>query len=141
MDGGLLAMRPDGEVNTAWRRAGTVFVTHQDASDEESVGTGEQPWVATNSNGTYIVWTSKREGELLLAKIESHVPEKISDNARDFVIVAVDGSKPFVQVFWEVRSWQLKSHYGAYERIESLSRRTLPLRIAALLFPVHRIAR
>ena len=103
MDGGLSAMRPDGEVVTAWRRAGTVFVTHQDASDEESVGTGEQPWVATNSNGAYVVWTSKREGELLLAKIESLVPEKISDSARDPIIVSVNGPKPFVQVFWEQR--------------------------------------
>jgi len=103
MDGGMLAMRPDGEVVTAWRRAGTVFVTNQDASDEESVGTGEQPWVATNSNGAYVVWTSKREGELLLAKIESLVPEKISDNVRDPIIVSVNGPKPFVQVFWEQR--------------------------------------
>jgi len=99
MDGGMLAKPPDGEVVTVWRRAGTVFVTHQDASDEESVGTGEQPWLATNSNGTYIVWTSKREGELLLAKIESLVPEKISDNACDPVIVSVNVPKPFVQVF------------------------------------------
>jgi len=71
MDGGLLAIRADGEVVTARRRAGTVFVINQKTSDEEAIGSGEQPWMLANSNGTYVVWTSKREGELLLAKIES----------------------------------------------------------------------
>ena len=88
----MLAMRPNGQVVTARRRAGTVFVINQKTSDEEAIGSGEQPRVVTNSNGTYVVWTSKREGELLLAKIES------------------------------------------------LSGRTLPLTIEALLVPVHRIS-
>jgi len=104
MDGGMLAVRPDGEVVTAWRRAGTVFATNENTSNEEFIGNGEQSWLASNSNGTYIVWTSKREGELLLARLESLAPEKISDNARDPIVVTANGGKPFVQVFWEQRS-------------------------------------
>ena len=104
MDGGMLAIGPDGEVVTAWRRAGIVYATKQDATDEQVIGTGEQPWITTNSNGTYVVWTSKKEGELLLSRTESAAPEKLSENARDPVIVSLNGAKPFVQVFWEQRS-------------------------------------
>ena len=56
MDGGMLAITPNGEVITAWRRAGTVFTSLGSSDPEEMLGNGEQPWIASNTNGTYVAW-------------------------------------------------------------------------------------
>jgi len=97
----MLTTNPLGEVSTVWRRGGTIYSTDQRRDTESVLGNGEQPWIASNSQGTTIVWTTARQGDLLLARLDSREPEKIAVYARDPVLVAGESSNPVQYVFWE----------------------------------------
>ncbi|MFN7291023.1 MAG: hypothetical protein ACK5YR_20635 [Pirellula sp.] len=104
MDGGMLAITPTGEVITAWRRAGAVFTSLRASEPEIMLGNGEQPWIASNTNETYVAWIAKLDGELRLEKVGTANPTTIAKNARDPIVVAGDGDNSIAYVFWEQRS-------------------------------------
>jgi hypothetical protein len=103
MDGGALAIDAKGKVTSVWRRATEVFSLGT-ARQEQRLGIGEQPWCAAGSEGAYIVWLSRRPGELWLQAPSSRRPEKIADNANDPVVAAsASGAGPVV-IVWEAGS-------------------------------------
>lgn len=53
MDGGALGVRPDGTVETVWRRRGTVYRCVP-GEPEVAVGEGTQPWMPPS--GGFVVW-------------------------------------------------------------------------------------
>lgn len=112
MDGGMMAITPSGEIITAWRRAGTIFTSTRSSEPEMSLGNGEQPWIASNTNGTYVAWITKRDGELRLVKVGKDNPIKIADKARDPIIVANDGDNSIAYLFWEQQSGEGVSIMG-----------------------------
>jgi BNR repeat-like domain len=103
MDGGMLAITAKGEVVSAWRRGGTVYTTSGKKASETMLENGEQPWIASNSSGTYVAWITKRDGELRMRKLGTLKSAKIAESARDPVVVAGNGSDPIVYVLWEQR--------------------------------------
>ncbi|MEQ1827817.1 MAG: sialidase family protein [Pirellula sp.] len=103
MDGGMLAVKPSGEVITVWRRKGAIFTTEKPSKLESSLGGGEQAWIAANADETYVVWLASRDGDLLFAKSGSKV-EKIANASRDPVIVAGTRNSSGAHLFWEQRT-------------------------------------
>lgn len=103
MDGGMLTAPSGGKITTVWRRGGMIYTSAGKTLNESVLGKGEQAWVAANSAGTYVVWTSSREGALFFAELGTNKSEKLADNARDPIVVSGSGSTPFAQVFWEQR--------------------------------------
>ncbi len=65
MDGGMLMVNGTGVVETVWRRDGNIYMTAK-SLPEDLLGRGQQPWIAATANGTCIVWTLEREGDLML---------------------------------------------------------------------------
>ncbi|ADB37564.1 hypothetical protein Slin_1514 [Spirosoma linguale DSM 74] len=61
MDGGGLAIGPDGKISTVWRRADKLF-TAQPGQPEIERATGKNPKIATTRKGDYIVF--QQAGEL-----------------------------------------------------------------------------
>jgi hypothetical protein len=104
MDGGMLAIAPKGEVVSAWRRGGTIFTSVGEASLETMLENGEQPWIASGPSGTYVVWLTKRDGQLRLVKLGNGNSRIISENARDPIVAVGDGNESQVFVFWEQRA-------------------------------------
>ncbi len=86
MDGGMLALGPNGKVATVWRRAGQLFFT-TDNQFESPLGTGEQPWVATPAQGPVAVWTEGRVGKLRLRSLAQPNSQVLDEQARDPIIV------------------------------------------------------
>ncbi len=103
MDGGMLSITPLGEVVTAWRRGRAVFTTREKTPSENMLESGEQPWIASNSSGTYVAWLTKRDGELRVEKLGTSNTLKIAESARDPVVVASNDNEPLAYVFWEQR--------------------------------------
>lgn len=104
MDGGMLAMNKSGEVVTAWRRDRTIFTATPKAGSETVVGVGEQPWITNCDAGFMTVWTTKRDGELMLMQPGSSTPVKLSDGASFPVVVSTSGLKPTAYALWDKRS-------------------------------------
>jgi hypothetical protein len=107
MDGGAIAVDRSGQLITAWRRDKTVFVS-ADASTEQKLGGGEQPWIAAAGGGSYTVWLAKRGEALLLQRPASDAPggnspEKLAPHAKDPVIAAAPGGRGPVVAAWESR--------------------------------------
>ena len=100
MDGGAIAVAPDGQVMTVWRREKQLYLSSGD--NEELLARGEQPWIASGDE-TYVVWISKRPGELWL-RDGHNAPEKIANNAADPVVAASPGKSGPVVVCWEQRN-------------------------------------
>jgi hypothetical protein len=102
MDGGWLTATGSGEVTTVWQRDKQVFRTNAAHSSEEFLlGPGIQPWVTGTSERLYVVWLSRRPGDLWLSTPDESRPRRLASNATDPVIVsAVTGSGPVV-VVWE----------------------------------------
>ncbi len=101
MDGGMLCTSNNGKLTTVWRRGRMIYSSSNRVSNETLIGTGEQPWICCNSQTTYVVWTSRREGELQLKNLETSETVKIADDARDPIVVASSAGP--AQVFWEQR--------------------------------------
>ncbi|AMV35563.1 hypothetical protein VN12_25955 [Pirellula sp. SH-Sr6A] len=106
MDGGMLALDKDRNLATVWRRDRSVLFAPAKPNTESLLGQGEQPWIASSDDGFYSVWTSKREGDLVLMKPGSTEEERVSENASYPVVIGATGTSPKVYLFWETRSDQ-----------------------------------
>jgi hypothetical protein len=103
MDGGGIAPLGQGKVATAWRREQTVFLLADAGADEQSLGTGEQPWIAATAQGPYVVWLKKRGEAALLLAPGSRSPIELASHAADPVIAAGPGGRGPVVAAWEAR--------------------------------------
>ncbi len=112
MDGGMLAVDKSQKLFTVWRRDRSVFSAEPMRISETLLGVGEQPWVASNDDGFYITWTSKRDGELFLLKPGNTDGEILSSRASFPVIVSTSQPEAMVYIFWEKRSEQVFSIMG-----------------------------
>ncbi len=101
MDGGMLSINPTGLVSTIWRRGRSIIVANADGSDEQLLGIGEQPTIASTSEGPIAVWSVRRDGELMLQKLSGGEPQSIAKVARDAVIVSDPKRKNSTIVLWE----------------------------------------
>ena len=101
MDGGMLAVDTKGVVSTVWRRGREIFTATNDGADEQLIGIGEQPWIASTTDGPMAVWTSRRDGELMLKNVSKENVLTITSIARDPVVVADPVHGKSVFVFWE----------------------------------------
>ena len=105
MDGGMVAIDNRGELRTAWRRNQSVFATGPNDGLEALLGPGEQPWIA-GAEGFYTVWTTKRDGDLMLHKPGASTSEKLDENSSYPVVVSGGKANAGVYVFWEKRNQQ-----------------------------------
>jgi hypothetical protein len=64
MDGGALAIAPNGAVTTIWRRDQEIF-TCAPGGSERFLGRGQQAWAAATERGVYAVWLVGRPGRLM----------------------------------------------------------------------------
>lgn len=101
MDGGMLAIEPDGTVSTAWRRGGLVYATSKGDPSEALLVKGEQPWLASTAKGALAVWTKSREGELFVSSLSEPQPRSLASNARDPMIASSASHVGPVIVCWE----------------------------------------
>ncbi len=101
MDGGMLSLDAKGLVSTVWRRGREIYATTNDENDEQLIGLGERPWITSTKDGPIVVWSKKRDGQLLLKCVSDERLHTFTTNARDAVIVAdpIHGKTAFV--FWE----------------------------------------
>jgi hypothetical protein len=104
MDGGMLTIDKEQKLSTVWRRDRSICSAGTDPGSESYLGGGEQPWIANNDDGVYIVWTSKRDGELILRNPIGGSTETINRHASFPVVVC--GSQPIstAYLFWETRA-------------------------------------
>ena len=101
MDGGMLAIDAKGLITTVWRRDREIFTATNDGSDERLIGVGEQPWITPTKDGPVAVWTTRRDGELLMKNLSNEHVDSIAKIARDAVVVAEPVQGKTVFVFWE----------------------------------------
>jgi hypothetical protein len=101
MDGGMLAVDQKGRVSTIWRRGREILLATNDGTDEQLVGVGEQPWIASTANGPVAIWSTRKDGELKMKIADNTEAQTITANARDAVIVAEPKSGKAAYVFWE----------------------------------------
>lgn len=113
MDGGMLSINPAGLVSTIWRRGRSIIVANADGSDEQLLGIGEQPTIASTSDGPVAVWSVRRDGELLLQRLSGGEPQSIAKLARDAVIVSDPKRNNSTIVLWE------KSENGQFSVLAS----------------------
>lgn len=102
MDGGSLAAI-NGSATTIWRRDRQVFTAVSQDNGEQKLGSGEQPWATAASDGAYLVWLTRRGGDLWLKRPHEAKPIKLAAGASDPVIAApLTAAGPVIAV-WEVR--------------------------------------
>ncbi len=100
MDGGALAVTSQGSATTVWRREDRIFRTETPVK-EQLVATGTQPWAGGTRQGVYLVWLSRRPGDLWLLRPNELRPDRLAQEASDPVIAAApDGNGPVVAA-WE----------------------------------------
>lgn len=102
MDGGAVAVGPEGQVNTVWMRAGAMFAA-KPGEAERPLGRGAQGWTAFGAAGPYAIWLEKRPGKLLVLPPDTSSPRTLAERASDPVIAAApDGQGPVVAA-WEAK--------------------------------------
>ena len=101
MDGGMLSIDANGLVTTVWRRDREIFTATNDGTEESLIGVGEQPWITSTKEGPVAVWTTRRDGELLMKNLSKEQVHSIAKTARDAVVVAEPAQGKTVFVFWE----------------------------------------
>ncbi len=111
MDGGMLAMDKNNQLATVWRRDKTIVQSRPNSGFEFILGTGEQPWIASDGEKLHEVWTSKREGDLLLTSEGINGRKLIGSNA-SFPIIVADQRSKSVYVLWEQRVGEITSVMG-----------------------------
>lgn len=87
MDGGMLAAQDGERVVTVWRRDNQIYSTTGIDETEVLLGSGQQPWIAANKSGSFIVWTSGREGDLMFVSPSSRTSQTLAKNSRDPMVV------------------------------------------------------
>ena len=100
MDGGSLAVTAD-KVTTVWRRKKEIFRTLPGQAREERLGSGEQPWAVGTERGAWLVWISRRPGDLWLVQPGQNRPAKLATNATDPMVSAPLTARGPVVVVWE----------------------------------------
>ena len=103
MDGGSVAARAGGEVETVWMREGTVY-SAKPGEPERELGRGVQGWNAAGPGGAYSVWLEKRPGKLLALTPQGGPPVALAEQANDPVIASAPGGRAPVVALWESRS-------------------------------------
>jgi hypothetical protein len=106
MDGGALAIDPEGRVASIWRREATIYRSEIAGSEvsEHELAPGEQPWIAASGRGLFTTWLAKRGGELWVLAPRTSTPAKLADEASDPMLAGPsDGSTPLIAV-WESTS-------------------------------------
>ncbi len=101
MDGGMLAIDGKGSFVTAWRRDREIFSVGSTAKGETLIGRGEQPWIAATSVGSVVVWTTGREGDLMMQATSARKPVRLAAGARSPVICSAAGGDGRKIVCWE----------------------------------------
>ncbi|MCA9216638.1 MAG: exo-alpha-sialidase [Planctomycetales bacterium] len=102
MDGGDLAVSPTGSLTTVWRRNRQIFSLEMSGDKRERLlGQGEQPSVAATADRFYLIWISRRGGDLLFLPSSSNVPLQLADNAFDPMITSSFSGVGPVVVAWE----------------------------------------
>lgn len=86
MDGGMLAPGGKSGLVTVWRRNGEIYTSAGTGEREQLLGRGEQPWVTGSANGPVVVWTTGREGDLIVLGAGNREPKKLASKARDPVV-------------------------------------------------------
>jgi hypothetical protein len=123
MDGGMLAIDKDQHIATTWHRDRSIHQAMTSPGTDIPVDVGEQPWIASGADGFYTVWTSKRDGEMLLMKLETTEPKRLAVIASFPVIFSNNGKSSAatplsstVNAFWKQRSNQRITPVG--QRLE-----------------------
>lgn len=93
MDGGALAVRADGAVETVWRRGDKVFLCAPGKAERE-MGDGTQPWIASDGRTSRTVWLNA-DGRVRATD------GRAFDSGRDPVVALVAGRG---LAFWADRS-------------------------------------
>lgn len=100
MDGGMLAA-VNGTIETVWRREGQIYLASDQQIQETLLGRGQQPWMAASPKGTFVVWTTGREGDLMLRRPGSNGTTRLAQSARDPMLVSSVGKTAQVVCCWE----------------------------------------
>ena len=96
MDGGALAIDPDGRVSTLWRREETLFASDPERP-EQALGSGRNPALAATRRGPYVAWSEGKA--VLLRRPGAQQPEVLAeDGGFPSMAPMADGS---VVVAWE----------------------------------------
>ena len=101
MDGGMLAIDRKGSIETVWRRDREIFSVGNAAKGETLIGRGEQPWIAATSGGSIVVWTTGREGDLMMQATSARKPVRLASSVRSPVICSAAGGDGPKIVCWE----------------------------------------
>lgn len=80
-----------------------MYLTESNEGKEQTLGKGEQPWLAVTKDGAYIVWLKKRGEEALLLVPGASSPTVLAHHAFDPVIVTGPGGKGPIVAAWETR--------------------------------------
>ena len=96
MDGGSLAVAPDGGVTTVWRREETLF-TSDAVGPEKPLGPGRNAAVATTRRGSYVAWTEGK-AVVLMRPAPAQTEVIAEDGSFPSMVPLSDGS---VAVAWE----------------------------------------
>jgi hypothetical protein len=100
MDGGMVAIDSKGTLLTVWRRDKELYSVAGPGHAETLLGRGEQPWIAASGSDPVIVWTTGREGTLMIQKA-GHKPRHLAETARQAAVsTPSSGAGPAV-VVWE----------------------------------------
>ena len=100
MDGGAIAVGPEGQVETIWMRSGSMF-SAKPGKPEEPLGRGVQGWAAFGAGGLYRVWLESRPGKLLALSPESLGTITLAQGVTDPVIASNPKGNGPVVVAWE----------------------------------------
>src|SRR5258707_12253300 len=103
MEGGAIAVSADGKITTAWRRDHAVFLTGAGYLQEQQLGLGTQPWVATDHHGIYAVWIGS-DDNLFLANSAAGQPTQLADHAKYPVVATNPTREGPVVVAWESKA-------------------------------------
>jgi hypothetical protein len=103
MDGGSVAARPDGRVETVWMRAGAMYAARP-GEPERELGRGVQGWNAVGPGGAYSVWLEKRPGRLLALTPSGGSPIVLAERANDPAVASAPGGRGPVVAVWESKS-------------------------------------
>ena len=100
MDGGAVAVGPEGRVETIWMRSGVEFsATPGDA--EKEIGPGVQGWVAVGEDGPYRLWLGARDGPLFALTPGDPEPRILAREAHAPVVAAGPKGRGPVVAAWE----------------------------------------
>lgn len=86
MDGGGLAIAPNHNPVTLWRRDNELFRCGEAQSAETRVGRGQQPWLASGRGGVYAVWLAGGRPGQVQVQLPGEKPRTLATVGDDPVI-------------------------------------------------------